>query len=241
MFTGIINLFYPPVCHVCDKKMAEEGKALCGDCIKRIRVRKPPFCLKCGKSFGNGIEDKITCLDCRTGKLYYDKAFSALYYEENLKKVILILKYGKITSLAGELSDIMSRCVGEKFPAMDTDLVLSIPMHPLRLLKREINASHILAREVAKKLCIPYSDRVLKKTSNTGEQSKLKRNERLKNLKGSFAVRKEKVGDIAGKNLLIVDDLFTTGATVNECSRVLKKAGSGKIKVLTLARADILN
>jgi ComF family protein len=116
------------------------------------------------------------------------------------------------------------------------DIVSSIPMHPVRIFKREINPSHILAKEIAKTLGLEYSNKLLKKARNTPPQSRLKKDKRLDNIKDSFSVNK--AFDIKNKNILLIDDLLTTGSTVNECAKLLKRSGSSYVEVVTLARGD---
>ena len=146
-----------------------------------------------------------------------------------------------MTSLVKEFVELTVDFMKAHGMAGRIDLVLSIPMHPARLLKREINASHILGTAIAKKLGIRHSNGLLKKIKNTPPQSNLKRHERLSNVKGSFSLRKNKKSLVQHKNILLVDDLFTTGSTVNECSRILKEAEANYVEVITLARGDTLS
>ncbi len=240
MFGQIINLIYPASCQACGKKTSSCNQHLCEGCLKKIKKRVPPFCIKCGRQIPGGPELKERCNDCKNSNPYYDRALSAFHYGGILKKLVYSFKYKKITSLAKEFSDLIEAFMKDYTMGRDADLVLPIPMHPFRLMRREINPSHILARDLAKKLGIPYSDKILKKTKNTYPQSRLKRKQRIDNIKGSFSLNKNAVHSIRVKNILLVDDIFTTGSTMNECARVLKEAGSGYVEVMTLARGDAL-
>lgn len=236
MFRDIISLFYPALCQVCGKKTGQPDQNLCEDCLKKIKKRLPPFCMKCGRQLPGEPRLEGRCPDCKKEDPYYDRALSAFCYEGILKNLVHDFKYKKMTSLVKEFVELTLDFMNVHGMDKSIDLVLCIPMHPARLLKREINTSHILARALAKKLNIQYSSRILKKRKNTPPQSRLKRNERINNIKGSFSLRKKGKALVQGKNILLVDDLFTTGSTVNECSMVLKEASSGHVEVITLAR-----
>lgn len=180
------------------------------------------------------------CVDCKKEHLYFDRALSVFHYDGVLKELVHDFKYKKATSLAVEFADLTVDFIKEYGVGKDTDIILSIPMHPRRLFKREVNTSDILAKNIAKRLGLKYSARVLKKIKNTVPQSKLPRSERINNIKYSFSLHKNKKTEIKNKNILLVDDLLTTGSTVNECARLLKGASSGRIEVITLARGDRL-
>jgi predicted amidophosphoribosyltransferase len=143
-----------------------------------------------------------------------------------------------MTLMANEFAEWVVDFMKEYKIGIDTDIVLSIPMHPIKLFEREINPSHILAKNIAKKLALRYSERLIKKIKNTPPQSKLPRTQRLKNVKFSFCLDKNKESEVRNKRILLVDDLFTTGSTVNECARLLKELDVGYIEVITLARGD---
>lgn len=236
MVGRIINLFYPASCQACGKKSGIWNENLCGDCLKKIKKRLPPFCIKCGRQLTGDPYLKDKCNDCKNHDPYYDRAHSGFHYEGILKDLVHDFKYKKITSLSREFSKLTVSFMKEYTLGKDVDIVAPVPMHPARIFKRETNHSHILAKDIAKNLGLKYSNRLLKKTKNTPLQSKLKRKERINNLKESFSVNKG--SDVKGKNILLVDDLFTTGTTVNECAKILKEAGSDYVEVITLARGD---
>ncbi len=240
MIANIINLVYPPLCHGCGKKTTLPEQGLCSDCLNKIKKRFPPFCIKCGRQLPGSPSTQDLCSDCKEVKPYYDRAFSVFCYDGLVKELVHIFKYKKMTSLVNEFAELIVDFIKEYSICKKIDIALSIPMHPRRLLQREINPSHILAKNTAKKLGIRYSGNLLVKTKNTPPQSKLKRHERINNIKGSFSIKKNKFRTLQHENVLLVDDLFTTGSTVNECSRILKEAGVNYIEVITLARGDQL-
>ncbi|MFH1854368.1 MAG: ComF family protein [Candidatus Omnitrophota bacterium] len=240
MLEALINLLYPASCQACGVKTNSFNENICVNCLKKIKNRLPPFCLKCGRQVLGGLESENLCPDCRKSCIYFDKAISVFQYGDTLKELVHNFKYNKITCMVKEFSELTTAFMKQHDIGRNIDIVLSVPMHPARLFKREVNPSDILARNIAKKLGIRYSGTSLIKTKNTCPQNKLNRHKRIKNIKGSFSLSKRGETDLRHKNILLVDDLFTTGATVNECARVLKKSGSGRVDVITLARGDRL-
>ena len=240
MLPVIINLLYPAQCRACGEKTSSWDQHICENCQKRIKRRLPPFCVKCGKQISGDPQIQNMCTDCKKEKIYFDHALSVFHYDGVLKELVHDFKYKKVTSLAAGFADLVVDFMKEYSMAKDTDIILSIPMHPWRLFKREVNASDILAKNIAKRLGRRYSTKILKKIKNTPPQSKLPRSERINNIKYSFSIHKNKETEIKDKNILLVDDLLTTGSTVNECARLLKGASSGRIEVITLARGDRL-
>lgn len=238
MLGTIINLVYPALCRVCSKKIDKLGHNICLDCLKKIKERLPPFCVKCGRQLKGDPELMLTCPDCKKDTLYFDRAWSVCYYDDPLKGLIHDFKYKKITSLSSDFTALIINFMKKYAIGRDCQMILSIPMHPNRLSKREFNHSDILAKGVSKKLGVSHSGNTLKKIKDTHLQSKLKRDFRIKNLHSSFSLKDSSA--VRDKNILLVDDLFTTGSTVNECSRLLKNSGARYIEVITLARGDSL-
>jgi len=238
MLGELINLFYPAICRGCSRKIDKFDCNICDDCAKKIKERLPPFCIKCGRQLKGDSELMAMCQNCKKDKPFFDKAWSACHYDNLLKNLIHDFKYKKITSLSKDFTALLINFMKKYHIGRDSQIILSIPMHPDRLFQREINHADILAKALGRNLGIPYSGNTLKKTKNTPLQSKLKRDARIKNLRSSFYLKDKSI--VRNKNIMLVDDLFTTGSTVNECSRVLKDSGAGYIEVITLARGDVL-
>lgn len=236
MLGALINLLYPAVCRVCSKKINEFDRNICNDCLKKIKERLPPFCVKCGRQIKGDPELTVACPDCKKDTLYFDRAWSACHYDDPLKGLIHDFKYKKIASLSTDFSALIINFMKRYSVGRDCQMILSIPMHSNRLFKREFNHSDMLAKNLGKRLGISYFGNALKKTKYTPLQSKLKRDARIKNLRLSFSLKNSAL--VRDKNILLVDDLFTTGSTVNECSRLLKNSGARYIEVITLARGD---
>jgi len=238
MLGAIINLFYPALCRVCSKKINEFNHNICGGCAKKIKERMPPFCMKCGRQLKGDPELIATCQGCKKDAPHFDRAWSACCYDDPLKGLIHDFKYKKITSLSADFTTLIINFMKKYNVGRDCQIIIPIPMHPNRLFKREINHSDILARDLSKTMGISYSGNTLKKTKDTLLQSKLKREARIKNLHSSFFLKDNSI--VRNKNILLVDDLFTTGSTVNECSMLLKNSGARCVEIMTLARGDSL-
>jgi len=234
MLRVMLNLLYPALCRACSRKLGRFDCNICDECAGKIKERFPPFCLKCGKQLGEGAVPADTCHDCRNNEPHFDRAWSVCLYEGVLKNLIHDFKYNKTTCLSADFASIMMDFMEKHGAGKDCQIIVPVPMHPSRLFRREINHSDVLARCLGKRLGIPYAGRALKKIKNTSEQNKLGRQERIKNLGSSFSTKNS--SSIIDKNILLVDDLFTTGSTVNECARVLKNSGARRVEVITLAR-----
>lgn len=233
----ILNLLYPTTCAICNQKTLNH---FCPTCWDKIELLKPPLCPKCGRPFSSEVtllrSPDHLCYECREIKTYFDKAIAIGPYDGTLAEAIHFFKYGGKKGLARPLGKIMIEYINSNsslFPAEPVE-ALPVPLHPKRLRQREFNQSLLLAKEISKALGIPLIPDNLQRIRWTRPQIELKGEERLKNVKGAFKVKNPK--KIEGKSILLIDDVYTTGATVRECSKVLKKAGADKVYVLTLAR-----
>jgi len=168
---------------------------------------------------------------CRLQPPAYSKAWTPYAYQTPLKEAIVLFKYKGKVSLASPLAERLLEGLGTLPPL---DLILPVPLHPHRLREREYNQSLLLAHRVSRHFNIPLSYTNLIRIRHTAPQVSLKRRERLKNLRRSFAVQSP--SEIAGRTILLIDDVLTTGTTVNECAKALRKAGSGPVYVAALAR-----
>ena len=210
---NFINLFYPLHCLGCNKQLdALDEYRLCGQCIDSIKPNTmPPFEL-----------DTFSVM-----------AYSACLYEGTLKELIHSFKYkGKIT-LANIFAKLMIDYIKDNPEIIDVDIVTTVPLHKTRLREREFNQSLIIANGIAKEFNLPVTN-IMEKTRKTGYQNELPRSERLTNLKNAFTICA--AADIKGKDILLIDDVMTTGATLNECANLLLSGGVNRVTCLTLAR-----
>ena len=225
------DLFFPPKCIYCNDFLALGDRPLicrkCKDLLPKIEVR----CSKCGGVFtyNNG---KPECLTCKAAGRYFDGVFSASSYQGNVRKAILKYKFDSQIYMAKSLTDFT--LTGLKKLAVKTDIVVSVPPDPGRRTKRGFDSAGELAKVIAENLKLPYKSNLVRKIKSTPAQSTLTRAQRLKNVKGAFAV--SSTAKLSGLSVLLVDDVFTTGATTSEISKLLKKKGAKYVFVATLAR-----
>lgn len=235
----ILDLIFPQICPSCTSPSIEN--LICDACLSSIRLiigRK--ICTRCGfplglkSATGDFHYDEHLCGDCLTGRYYFDRARSVALYEGWLREILHRFKYdGKV-----RLGRVLARILAEHYPSElgDVDLILPIPLHIGKLRTREFNQSIVMAKDLAKSIRVPFNAFALKKVRDTKPQYEMgNERERRKNVMGAFVV--EDTRRVRRKSILLVDDVFTTGSTLNECARVLLKAGVIKVQALTLMRA----
>ena len=227
MFNNFLNILFPEKCPVCGNQSDSHRIApICSQCWQSIIPYEGPGCRKCGKPLVS--DTSITCAECITDEPAFESAASFGLYEGALKKAINLLKYYGLKRLSKPLSGLLLQT---GIPPADT--VIPVPLHWKRLSRREFNQSALIANTVAKEAGITLALDALIKTRDTEPQVGLSYKGRIKNIARAFEVKNKDT--IQGKNILLIDDVFTTGATVRECSKTLKKAGAGRVHVLTLA------
>lgn len=231
-----INLFWPHYCLQCNCSLDVEYKlCLCRECISKIKYNKPPFCKICGKSLvGLAKEYRDHCKACVEAAYNFERIYSACIYDGVIKDALHAFKYGKNINLGITLSNILLDFFSENMRHLEFDALVPIPLFSARQREREFNQSAILAKPIADKFSLPLELNNLIKTKQTRSQVTLSKDERLLNQKGVFKVKRPDV--FCKKNVLVVDDIFTTGSTINEASLELKKCGANSIIGLTLIR-----
>lgn len=228
----------PVQCAICDVGLSDDPVPFfCRSCWDGIQPLCGPFCPCCGRPFASSYALQYSpdhvCGACRSDPPAYTRAWSLYLYASPLQEAVRLFKYNKKVALADALSALMNRAMIEH-AHIDMDVIIPVPLHPARLRTREYNQSLLLADRVSRARHIPLSYENLIRTRETAPQTELSRAVRLKNLRRAFAVRRPE--DVAGKRVLLIDDVFTTGTTVNECAKTLCKAGAAEVYVCTLAR-----
>ena len=248
---AFLQTIFPPKCLICsayyDSRQASAGPDasyplsdvtalyFCESCRKGLTPIASPFCSRCGLPFVSREGDNHVCSECLLEKKYFRRARAFGVYDGSLMEAIHLLKYGKKSSLSRPLSTLARETFFQFWDEGGIDLLVSVPLHMKRLRERGFNQAHLLIRRWAKQEGIPFDGLTLSRSRWTEPQTTLSRSERQKNIKGAFSLRHPE--KIKGRKILLVDDVYTTGATVNECARVLMKAGAEFVDVLTLARA----
>jgi len=222
-FSGLLGLLYPPHCPLCRAPL-ERPRFVCDGCLSRITLLGPPWCAICGEP----LEDGELCGRCAHERLPFERARSAAFYEGHLARLIQLFKFEGERALASELARLMLPQLDE-FKGIEA--ITFVPLHPRSERARGFNQAELLARRLGELAGIPALA-TLRKLRETRPQVGLTGPERIKNVEGAF----DPLGSPKCEKILLIDDVYTTGSTVRECSRTLKEAGYEWVGVLTLAR-----
>jgi ComF family protein len=229
---AVVDGVLPPRCLACGETV-DEPDALCGRCWAGITFFAPPWCVACGLPFPYPMGDDALCGDCARERRNWDRARAVLRYDKNSRRLVLGLKHGDRTHLAGAFGRWMHRAGREVLAG--ADLLVPVPLHWTRLFQRRYNQAALLAQAIRSAGGPDVAPDWLVRRRRTPAQGHLGSAARERNVRGAFAMRAGR--SVAGKRVVIVDDVMTTGATVEECARVLRRSGAASIGVLTLARA----
>jgi ComF family protein len=231
----IVDLLFPPVCHLCREFIPAAGEVkLCAGCLAKAPPLLSPKCKCCGCHYDSPIGEDHLCGSCITDPPPYSAARAALLFEGSSRELIHQFKYGKRVILRRPLGLLAVSYLDDFAMEFGADLILPVPLHVKRLRQRGFNQAILLGEIFAKRWGVPLSRNNLKRIRWTEPQVNLGATERAANVKGAFALANEK--EIPGKRIFLVDDVYTTGSTAKECSRVLMKAGAAEVAVLTVAR-----
>lgn len=234
---SFLELIYPEknICQVCDcYDTSIDDSYICKSCFSKLERIEEPVCKICNKSLRNN-PDLIVCNECIREKRSFEMSRSLFNYKGTVKKIIHDYKYCNKTYYYKLFSYLLIQYMKER-RFINFDYITAIPLHKIKQRKRGFNQSELLAKQVGKYFKISYIS-FLKRNNNTEKQSNLSRYARQKNLQNVFDMADNKVlGLISGADILIIDDIFTTGTTVNECSKILKEHGANRVFVMTLAR-----
>ena len=234
----VLDLLFPPACELCGA--ACEGH-LCDACAASIRPRDPRVCCRvCGKTL---IEDDRAagalaplCRRCRTEPPAFALARSAAAFHGPMGTLVHKLKYAKATWLAGTVARFMAQCFRDAYGAERVDLVCPVPLHPAKELARGYNQAALLAAALGERLSLPARADLLLRVRDTATQTRMDADERRVNVRGAFAAAPGAAARLAGKTVLLVDDVMTTGATFGACAAVLRDAGAARVLALSAAR-----
>lgn len=236
ILTGIADLIFPPRCITCEELLGQHGPLpFCTTCMAGVHFIESPLCPRCGTPFPVAEGEDHLCGDCLITERPYAVARSVGRYEKTLLTAIHRFKYRGKTGIGDLLSGIMADFAEKTWDMKVFSRILPVPLHRRRLRERGFNQAVILARGLSRRFNIPLDFTSLRRNLFTPPQVGLDRKQRLANVQGAFTVTHPE--RIAGRRLLLVDDVFTTGSTLNECARVLIQAKAEAVAVLTMARA----
>ena len=232
--TGL-GFFYPEICRFCEteRATAKEG-FVCRRCWSQVRFIRPPFCGRCGLPFSGDITTEFECANCFGMKLHFSSARSAVVARGIVLEAVHRYKYSRELWFEPFLADLLIREATPTLRGGPWDFIVPVPLHSLKEREREFNQAERLARHLSDAVNVPLNTRLLRRVTPTATQTLLTREQRAANMRGAFAVRAGVSLD--GARIVLVDDVFTTGATTGACAKVLKSAGSEDVCVWTVAR-----
>ena len=230
-----LAFIYPEACQLCGERRAKlEDGLVCSRCWMQVRFIKPPFCDRCGLPFQGAITTSFECSNCREMTLHFTSARSAVVAKGVVLEAIHRYKYQQAMWFEPFLADLFLR---EALPALREgkwNCAVPVPLYPAKQREREFNQAELLGAHLARVMKIPLNANWLSRVLPTSTQTRLTREQRAANVRGAFTVR-ENV-KLHRERVILVDDVFTTGATTNACARALLDAGAGEVCVWTVAR-----
>jgi ComF family protein len=234
LVSAAASLLYPATCVVCAANV-ERAEYLCGDCQQRAPRIAAPFCAKCSEPFPGAITQIFRCANCEHRVLHFDCAVAAYRSRGVVRRLVHQFKYAKQRHLRHPVAAWLRETLHDpRLHGRHFDLIVPVPLHPARQRDRGFNQAELLADLLAASTNLPMRN-FLERIRYTTTQTAYDRAERMENLHGAFRLRKNR--DVRGLHVLLIDDILTTGSTLSECSRVLRKAGAVSVHAATAARA----
>lgn len=232
--TRVSDLAMPPVCLSCQVRLVDHH-ALCPACWSTIEFIRPPLCDRLGVPLPFGVGERVVSAAAAANPPPYDRARAVGVYSGRLKTLVHDFKFRDRQDLRRLFVRLMLE-VGTPFWA-DTDVIIPVPLHRARLLKRRFNQAALLAKAVSQQTGVPFAPRLLQRTRATAQQVGLTRLQRKDNVRGAFSVPAASAGELQNAHVVLIDDVITTGATASACARALRQAGARQVDVLALALA----
>ncbi len=230
---AVLNALLPPQCVACRTPVDRVG-ALCPSCWGDIAFITAPLCDICGLPFEFDVGDEAVCGACIARRPDFDRARALMRYDEASRDIVLAFKHADRTEAAPALGRWLARAGSELLAG--ADLIVPVPLHRWRLLARRYNQSALLAAALARETGIAHVPDLLCRRRWTRSQGGLSPKARRRNVRGAFAVRQARIADLTGRHVVLVDDVHTTGATLEACARVLRHRGAASVSALCLAR-----
>jgi competence protein ComFC len=230
-----LGFIYPEQCQLCDKQRATPAEGfVCADCRRGVRYITAPFCERCGLPQDGSITNQFACTNCREVELHFATARSAVVARDVVLEVIHRYKYNRAMWFEPFLGDLLVSQAAPELARGQWDLIVPIPLHATKQRQREFNQAEKMAQHLGRAARLPVDSSLVKRVLPTITQTQLSREERLENVRGAFAMRPGR--RLRGERVVLVDDVFTTGATASACAHTLLQAGAGEVCVWTVAR-----
>ncbi|MGB7768787.1 MAG: double zinc ribbon domain-containing protein [Verrucomicrobiia bacterium] len=230
-----LAFFYPETCQICRtaRATAKDG-FVCAHCRAQVHFIKPPFCERCGLPYPGDFNTLFECTNCREMELHFSSARSAVVARNVVLEAVHRYKYQRARRFEPFLADLFLR---EALPALREqhwDFIVPVPLHPVKHREREFNQAERMAAHLSAAAQIPLNPKLRRRVRPTATQTLLTRPQRAANMRGAFAPCPG--APLNGERVILVDDVFTTGATTSACAQVLRAAGAGDVCVWTVAR-----
>jgi len=231
-----LSFFYPEACQYCGQERATPDEGYIGaKCRQNVKAIEPPYCERCGLPFDGAITAPFECANCHEMELHFSKARSAVAARGMILELIHRYKYQRALWLEPYLAELLIRQAASAIRSEQWDMLVPVPLHPLKKSEREFNQAERLAKRLSSATDVPLRTDVLSRVAPTRTQTKLSRAERAANVHRAFAC-KDARGTLKDKRVVLVDDVLTTGATTSACAKVLRANGAREVSVWTVAR-----
>lgn len=224
-----LDILYPRRCPVCHDIPVPRGRKICDGCKEKLKPVTGPRCLKCSKPIREPEQEY--CQDCSRRTHLFEQGIGIFPYSTILQESLFKLKYGKRQEYGVFFGELAAFYAGEQISSWQIDCIIPVPLHRKRLEKRGYNQAEIIGEAIGKKLKLPVEKNILKRKVNTKPQKDLEPGERRKNMKDAFGLK----GRMKGEKVLLVDDIYTTGSTIDEAAAALMQGGAGKVYFLVIA------
>ena len=234
MFRTILDIIYPVRCPVCGEIVVPKGELICKVCQEKLVYISEPRCKKCSKPIE--LDEKEYCSDCERKSFHFDRGYAVWVYDDVMKQSIANFKYRNKKEYADFYVREMLRVYKDKIQKRSPDAIVPVPIHISKYIDRGYNQADILARGLGKELQIPVLSDMLLRSKKTLPQKKLDDKERLRNLMKAFQLNEKLVATYpkSTSRILLVDDIYTTGSTIEACTNVLKSSGVKEIDFIVL-------
>lgn len=233
VFNACLSVLLPNICHTCGEKIETQNSPLCLKCRAAIVLTKPPFCTKCGRQMETDTPE--LCGECAQRRRHFDSARSACVYDAVLKECLHKFKYNGDLAFSRLFSDLICEFADSNIDFDWADFLVPVPLYHAKERERSFNQSEYLAKALSHRFNVNVLTGNLYRIRPGTPQAQLShKEERMRNPEGAFMVKVPE--QFKGSYVILIDDVFTTGATADECARILKQAGARKVDVLTLAR-----
>jgi ComF family protein len=230
---AVLDFALPPVCASCREPLGE-GSGVCAQCWSKLALIEKPYCARLGIPFVYDPGPGLLSMEAIATPPAFDRARAAVRYDDVARDIVHALKYSDRLDLAPMMGRWMARAGAELFEGADA--LIPVPLHWRRQWARRLNQSAALAAEIARISGVPVSHGVLKRTRATRQQVGLSKSERAANLQGAFRVAADQKAAVSGRRVILIDDVLTSGATAEACTKALLRAGASHVDVLVFAR-----